>query len=73
MKFQLSDISPRNNDLTRLPHYRQQTSLNEEEVNEIRTKLNRSTMGEATLSERDIAVLKDMCHVRILGLPRRIQ
>jgi len=27
-------------------------------------------MGEATLSERDIAVLKDMCHVRILGLPR---
>eukprot|EP00111_Clytia_hemisphaerica_P016195 TCONS_00047922-protein len=61
----LSDISPRNNDLARLHHNSlyQQNSLNEEEINEIREKLSRSTTGDATLSEREIAVLKDMCHV----------
>lgn len=42
-----------------------QHSLNEEEVLEIRDKLSRTTTGEATLSEREIAVLKDMCHVSI--------
>lgn len=60
LKPKLSDISPRNNDLNRL---QQRASLNEDELNKIRAKLSRSTMGEGTLSEREINLIKDMCHI----------
>ncbi|XP_057316046.1 coiled-coil domain-containing protein 85C-A-like [Hydractinia symbiolongicarpus] len=57
-KNQFSDISPRNNDISRITE-----GVSEEQLEEIRGKLNKSRVGEATLSEDEISLLKNMCNV----------